>query len=134
MFELKRDRGNPVYLQIQSQLERRIASGALASGDALPSVRALAKQLRINPNTVVRAYRELEFRGLVETRHGEGTFVTEDAGARMQPDALLAERADQLVHEAKELGLTKEQALSAVKSAWRKSGKSGKPGKSGKVA
>lgn len=129
MFELKRDRGNPVYLQIQSQLERRIASGALAPGDGLPSVRALAKQLRINPNTVVRAYRELEFRGLVETRHGEGTFVTEDAGVQMQPDALLAERADQLVHEAKELGLTKEQTLSAVKSAWRKSGKSGNSGK-----
>jgi len=123
MFELKRDRGNPVYLQIQAQLERRIAAGALAPGDALPSVRALAKQLRINPNTVVRAYRELEFRGLVETRHGEGTFVTKDAGVQMQPDALLAERAAQLVNEAKELGLTKEQALSAVKAAWRKSGK-----------
>ena len=129
MFELKRDRGNPVYLQIQSQLERRIASGGLAPGDTLPSVRALAKQLRVNPNTVVRAYRELEFRGLVETRHGEGTFVTEDAGVQMQPEALLAERAEQLVHEAKELGLTKEQALAAVKSAWRESGKPGKPGK-----
>ena len=126
MFQLKRDRGNPIYLQIQSQLERRVASGALAPGDALPSVRALAKQLRVNPNTVVRAYRELEFRGLVETRHGEGTFVTEGAGVQMQPAALLAERADQLVHEAKELGLTKEQAITAVKSAWRKSGKSGK--------
>ena len=126
MFELNRDRGNPVYLQIQAQLERRVASGALAPGDALPSVRALAKQLRINPNTVVRAYRELEFRGLVETRHGEGTFVTQDAGVQMQPDALLAERAAQLVNEAKELGLTKEQALSAVKSAWRKSNKSSK--------
>ncbi len=124
MFELKRDRGNPVYLQIQSQLERRIASGALAPGDALPSVRALAKQLRVNPNTVVRAYRELEFRELVVTRHGEGTFVAEGASGQMQPDALLAERATQLVHEAKELGLTKEQAVSAVKAAWRKSGKS----------
>ncbi len=129
MFELKRDRGNPVYLQIQSQLERRIASGALTAGDALPSVRALAKQLRVNPNTVVRAYRELEFRGLVETRHGEGTFVAENAGEQTQPAELLAERAKQLVHEAKELGLTKEQALAAVKSAWRASGKAGKSGK-----
>ncbi len=134
MFELNRDRGNPVYLQIQAQLERRIASGTLAAGDALPSVRALAKQLRVNPNTVVRAYRELEFSGLVETRHGEGTFVTQDAGEQMQPEVLLAERAAQLVNEAKELGLTKEQALSAVKSAWRKSSKPGKSGKSGKVA
>jgi GntR family transcriptional regulator len=128
MFELKRDRGNPVYLQIQAQLERRIASGALSSGDALPSVRALAKQLRVNPNTVVRAYRELEFRGLVETRHGEGTFVAADANKQTQPSTLLAERAKQLVHEAKELGLTKEQTLAAVKSAWRKSGKADKSG------
>lgn len=131
MFELNRDRGNPVYLQIQSQLERRIASGALSAGDALPSVRALAKQLRVNPNTVVRAYRELEFRGLVETRHGEGTFVAEDAGEQMQPETLLAERAEQLVNEAKQLGLTKEETLSAVKSAWRKSKD---PDKSGQVA
>lgn len=123
MFELKRDRGNPVYLQIQNQLERRIASGALSPGDALPSVRALAKQLRVNPNTVVRAYRELEFRGLVVTRHGEGTFVAEDAETQSQPGDLIAERAEQLVDEAKQLGLTKDQTLAAVKSAWRKSGR-----------
>ncbi|MCR9162518.1 MAG: GntR family transcriptional regulator [Nannocystaceae bacterium] len=131
MFELKRDRGNPVYLQIQAQIERRIASGALCAGDVLPSVRTLAKQLRVNPNTVVRAYRELEFRDLVETRHGEGTFVAAGAEKQAQPRALLAERAREFVHEAKELGLTKEQALAAVKSAWRSSGK---PGKSGQVA
>ena len=123
MFELKRDRGNPVYLQIQHQLERRIASGALSPGDALPSVRALAKQLRVNPNTVVRAYRELEFRGLVVTRHGEGTFVAEDAETQSQPGDLIAERAEQLVDEAKQLGLTKDQTLAAVKAAWRKSGR-----------
>lgn len=123
MFELKRDRGNPVYLQIQNQLERRIASGALSPGDALPSVRALAKQLRVNPNTVVRAYRELEFRGLVVTRHGEGTFVAEDAETQSQPGDLIAERAEQLVDEAKQLGLTKDQTVAAVKSAWRKSGR-----------
>lgn len=123
MFELKRDRGNPVYLQIQNQLERRIASGTLSPGDALPSVRALAKQLRVNPNTVVRAYRELEFRGLVVTRHGEGTFVADDAETQSQPGDLIAERAEQLVDEAKQLGLTKDQTVAAVKSAWRKSGR-----------
>ena len=124
MFELKRDRGNPVYLQIQSQLQRRIASGALAAGDALPSVRALAKQLRVNPNTVVRAYRELEFSGLVVTRHGEGTFVADGASAQSDPGQLIAEKAQEFADEAKQLGLSKTEALDAVKAAWRKTSKS----------
>lgn len=119
MFEAKRDRGNPVYLQIQAQVERRIASGALRPGDALPSVRALAKQLRVNPNTVVRAYRELEFLGLVVTRHGEGTFIADGAAKQAQPGELIADRAEQLVREAKELGLSKDATLSAVKAAWQ---------------
>ena len=122
MFELKRDRGHPVYLQIQSQIERRIASGALRPGAPLPSVRALAKQLRINPNTVVRAYRELEFRGLVTSRHGEGTFVAEDAPASSAGE-LIGERAAEYVRVAKELGLSREEALTAVRGAWRRAGK-----------
>ena len=124
MFELKRDRGHPVYLQIQAQLQRRIASGALAPGDALPSVRALAKQLRINPNTVVRAYRELEFAGLVVTRQGEGTFVAEGAPSESDPGELIAEKAEGFVRAAKELGLSKNETIDAVKAAWRAGAKS----------
>jgi GntR family transcriptional regulator len=121
MFELNRDRGHPVYLQIQSQIERRIAAGLLAAGEPLPSVRVLAKQLRINPNTVVRAYRELEYRGLVITRHGEGTFVAKGAPSQHSATELLDERADAFVREAKELGLDRDETVAAVKSAWRRS-------------
>jgi GntR family transcriptional regulator len=121
MIELKRDRGHPVYLQIQAQIERRIASGSLAVGESLPSVRVLAQQLRINPNTVVRAYRELEYRGLVETRHGEGTFVAASAPAQQTAKDLIHERADAFVREAKELGLDRDETVAAVKSAWRRS-------------
>ena len=78
MFELTKGRGFPIYLQIKEQIERRIASGTLAPGEALPSVRVLARTLVINPNTVVRAYRELEAAGLIESRHGEGTYVYND--------------------------------------------------------
>jgi GntR family transcriptional regulator len=124
MFELKRDRGHPVYLQIQAQIERRIASGSLAPGDPLPSVRMLAQQLRINPNTVVRAYRELEYRGLVVTRHGEGTFVAARAHAQQSATDLIHERADAFVQEAKELGLDRDETLAAVKSAWRRTTRS----------
>ena len=65
----------PLYAQISTRLRVAIAAGELCPGDALPSVRQLAAQLRINPATVVQAYRDLEGEGLVATRHGAGTFV-----------------------------------------------------------
>ena len=68
--------GTPVYRQIMDQVRGGIASGALAAGDQLPTVRQLAVDLEINPNTVVRAYRELEFGGLLETHQGTGTFIS----------------------------------------------------------
>ena len=70
----------PLYAQIAMRVRVAIASGELPKGAALPSVRTLASQLRVNPATVVQAYRELESEGLVATRHGAGTFV-QDVGA-----------------------------------------------------
>jgi GntR family transcriptional regulator len=70
----------PLYAQIASRVRVAIASGELGTGAVLPSVRALATQLRVNPATVVQAYRDLESEGLVSTRHGAGTFV-QDVGA-----------------------------------------------------
>jgi GntR family transcriptional regulator len=67
--------GVPVYRQIIDQVRGGIASGNLAAGDQLPTVRQLAVDLAINPNTVVRAYRELELGGLIETHQGTGTFI-----------------------------------------------------------
>jgi GntR family transcriptional regulator len=65
----------PLYAQLATRIRVAIAAGEYADGDALPSVRSLSSQLRINPATVVQAYRELESEGLVATRHGAGTFV-----------------------------------------------------------
>jgi GntR family transcriptional regulator len=67
--------GVPVYRQIMDQVLAGIASGRLASGDQLPTVRQLAVDLSINPNTVIRAYRELEIRGFLDTHQGSGTFI-----------------------------------------------------------
>ena len=77
-FELRLDlhTGIPVYRQIIDQIRGGIASGALQAGDQLPTVRQLAVDLQINPNTVVRAYRELELGGLLETHQGTGTFIS----------------------------------------------------------
>ncbi|MFB3852760.1 MAG: GntR family transcriptional regulator [Vicinamibacterales bacterium] len=83
--------GVPVYRQIIDQILGAIASGALRGGDQLPTVRQLAVDLSVNPNTVVRAYRELEIRGVLTTQQGTGTFVTRE---QVKPDE--AERQRQL--------------------------------------
>src|SRR2546425_3181173 len=75
-FRLDLRSGVPVYRQIIDQVLMAIASGALAPGDQLPTVRQLAVDLSINPNTVIRAYRELEIRGVLETEQGTGTFIS----------------------------------------------------------
>src|SRR3954467_5689690 len=87
----------PLYAQIASRVRVAIASGELASGEALPSVRSLAAQLRVNPATVVQAYRDLETEGLVTTRHGAGTFV-QDVGTE-RPSSDRAREAKRLVRE-----------------------------------
>jgi GntR family transcriptional regulator len=81
-FVLDLHSGVPVYRQIIDQVRGAIASGALRPGDQLPTVRQLAVDLAINPNTVVRAYRELELGGLLETQQGTGTFISTQKLAR----------------------------------------------------
>src|SRR5689334_25099265 len=76
-FALDLHSGVPVYRQLIDQVRTGIASGSLAAGDQLPTVRQLAVDLAINPNTVLRAYRELELGGILETQQGTGTFITE---------------------------------------------------------
>jgi len=78
-FGFKRDphSGVPVYRQIIDQVQAGLASGRLARGDQLPTVRQVAVDLEINPNTVLRAYRELEIRGVLDTQQGTGTFVSD---------------------------------------------------------
>ena len=88
-FRLDLASGVPVYRQIIDQVQGSIASGSLATGDQLPTVRQVAVDLAINPNTVLRAYRELEIRGVIETQQGTGTFI---ADRRLEPNQLEHER------------------------------------------
>lgn len=73
------NRNSPVYIQIMMLIKKRIAAGELYSGDKLPSVRELSKELKVNPNTIQRVYQELERENLVFTQRGMGTFVTDHA-------------------------------------------------------
>jgi GntR family transcriptional regulator len=74
--------GTPLYLQLVEHLKHAIETGTIKAGDQLPSVRKMAEDLLINPNTVVRAYRDLDAEGILELRHGSGVFVRESVSAR----------------------------------------------------
>jgi GntR family transcriptional regulator len=82
VFRLPQSSGVPVYLQLMEQLRHAIETGALREGDQLPTIRKVAGDLVVNPNTVARAYRELEHLGILELRHGTGAFVKESPEGR----------------------------------------------------
>jgi GntR family transcriptional regulator len=82
--------GVPIYLQLMEQVKHGIETGALKPGDQLPGIRPLAEELVINPNTVAKAYRELEHEGVIELRHGAGAFVSANAGAKKITDKVRA--------------------------------------------
>jgi GntR family transcriptional regulator len=88
--------GTPLYLQLVEQLKHAIATGALVAGERLPSVRQMAEDLVINPNTVVRAYRDLEHEGILDLKHGSGVFVRESVVARTK----LMNKAEPVVRAA----------------------------------
>jgi GntR family transcriptional regulator len=109
--------GVPIYRQIVNQVKYLVASGRLAPGEELPAIRALAEELVINPNTVARAYMELEHAGLVTKRHGSGTFVS-DNGSPLRRAArleILGQRADALLAEATHLGVGLAEVLELLR-------------------
>ncbi|HTC92137.1 MAG TPA: GntR family transcriptional regulator [Terriglobales bacterium] len=114
-FQLRLDlaSGVPVYRQIIDQVRGGVASGSLAPGDQLPTVRQLAVDLAINPNTVLRAYRELELGGLLETHQGTGTFISQQKLKRgdAERDRQLAQLIGDFVARAGAAGFTVEDLL-----------------------
>jgi GntR family transcriptional regulator len=82
--------GVPIYLQLMEQVKHGIETGALRPGEQLPGIRPLAEELVINPNTVAKAYRELEHEGVIEIRHGAGAFVSAATRAKKATDVLRA--------------------------------------------
>ena len=103
--------GVPIYLQLMEQVKHAIETGALRPGEQLPGIRPLAEELVINPNTVAKAYRELEHEGVIELRHGAGAFVSNQPGARKQTDKLRAAQPVVVaaVERLRERGLTDEE-------------------------
>lgn len=110
--------GVPVYRQIDDQVMLGIVSGSLSPGDQLPTVRQLAVDLSVNPNTVVRAYRDLESRGIIETHQGSGTFVGQaklDRG-EVERQRQLDQLAGTFLTRAADAGFTLREVLQCLKT------------------
>jgi GntR family transcriptional regulator len=112
--------GVPIYLQIESQVKHAIAAGALRQGDALPPVRKLAAELRINPNTVARAYQNLERDGVLRSVPGGGCYVNGESPGLLRSEKLrrLKPLATQLAVEAKHLMLSREDLVQLLENSY----------------
>src|ERR1700756_4620225 len=109
--------GMPIYLQLVDQIKTAAASGALRPGEALPSIRPLAEELRVNRNTVAKAYSELENLGVIETLPGRGCFLKENHSALRKEvrRKLLIEEIDQAIVQAHHLQVARDEFLALVR-------------------
>jgi GntR family transcriptional regulator len=105
--------GVPIYQQIVNQVKYLVASGRLSPGDEMPPIRVLAERLIVNPNTVARAYRELEAVGVVEKRRTAGTYVSEQGSplARKERVKILTERVDALLAESRQMDVPYDELV-----------------------
>ena len=106
----------PIYVQIMDEIRRAIVLGTLRADEPLPSVRQMSADLRVNPNTVQQAYRELERDGVVYVRRGQGTFVAEALSAQPDRAKLARSVAERALREAYRSGLTESELIAAIRA------------------
>ena len=117
MISLNYRDSRPIYEQIKDGLRKLIVTGALGTGEKLPSVRALATQLSINPNTIQRAYNELEIEGYIYSVPGKGSFAAGNTGADDSRRKELTEKLREIAAELKYLGVSREELAALVSDA-----------------
>ena len=110
-LKLKPSAGQPLYLQLMQQIQHAIENGALRDGDQLPGIRTLAEELLVSPNTVAKAYSELEHAAVLELRHGSGAYVSVSRRARLLADRVrdAERRVGNLIEELREEGLLNDE-------------------------
>lgn len=119
-FHLDTHSGVPAYLQLVQQVKQALRLGMLNVGDQLPTVREVVEQVIINPNTVLKAYRELEHEGLVVSRQGQGTFIVRTlAATSLASHAALRRSLTRWLREAREAGLDDESILALFTATFR---------------
>jgi GntR family transcriptional regulator len=118
MFTLNAASGQPLYLQLIQQIRHSVETGVLQPGDALPGIRTLAQQLVVSPNTIVKAYSELEHQGLIELRHGSGAYISARRGIRSRAERMrqAQERVRQVVERLQDDGLSDEEIQRLVEA------------------
>jgi GntR family transcriptional regulator len=111
LFKLNPTTGQPLYLQLMQQIRHGVESGALQHGDQLPGIRTLAEDLVVSPNTVAKAYSELEHEGLLELRHGAGAFISVKRNLAFQMSRVhqARGRAKKLIENFREVGLDDDE-------------------------
>lgn len=117
-FTLDPVNGAPIYRQIIQQIEYAILSERMKPGDRLPTIRSLAVELKTNPNTIARAYSELEIRGILETQVGSGTYIS-DKKPVVEDDSLnrkIREVLGRFVHEMRDLGVEKRELVKLIEA------------------
>ncbi len=116
IFQINFKSGMPIYLQLADQIKAAAASGALRPGEALPSIRPLAEELRVNRNTVAKAYTELESLGVIKTLPGRGCFLNENHSALRKEvrRKLLIEEIDQAIVQAHHLQVPRPEFLELI--------------------
>ncbi|HZU37822.1 MAG TPA: GntR family transcriptional regulator, partial [Gemmataceae bacterium] len=121
-FKLNARSGVPIYRQIQDQIRYGIAAGFLSPGEQLPTVRGLAVELEVNPNTVIKAYSELEREGVLVSEQGSGTFIGLSPPMALPPDerqAKLRGLCSEFLAQAARLGFSAEDLIGAIQSLTR---------------
>ena len=109
-FSLDFTDGTPIYRQIIRQIEYAVIAGRLKSGDQLPTIRSLAVELKTNPNTIAKAYGELEIRGILVTQVGNGTFISDKKPESSdEPDYRIRELLDRFIRDMRGLGIEKRE-------------------------
>jgi len=122
MFHIRPESGEPIYLQLTRQIKHAVTAGTLPVGAQMPTVRQLAADLVINPNTVARAYRDLYQEGVLECTQGRGTFVKLAPSMLMKSEKTRRLQAllDQLIAEARLLSISDQQLLEQLKESLRR--------------
>ena len=109
--------GVPIYLQLMEQVKHAVETGALRAGEQLPGIRPVAEELVINPNTVAKAYRELEHEGVIELRQGAGAFIAPQERGRKTADARAAQSiVSSAIHQLRARGLSDEEIRRLVEA------------------
>jgi GntR family transcriptional regulator len=121
-FQLDFRSGLPIYLQIAEHIRQKVAAGELKAGDQLPTVRQMALDLRVNFNTVARAYRLLDESGLISTQQGRGTYIWEEAAEQTKNrlrEEILSTLVERFINDARRQGYSLEEVQAVLKAQWK---------------